>query len=186
MGESTSRLCVRHFAHGVLACDAFHIKYFRNMSQADAKCVEQMHHDAHGIHGIAFSIDCTHFLGKVPNGQYKGKESGPTVVMEAGCDYNLWFWHCVFGYVGTMIDINIWDSSKQHQSLHDGSFEKNVFDFEIGVRIYYIYILWSKQQMDNTQWADNAQPYATANLHLLVSAVPCCQPIHCCLPDSNH
>jgi hypothetical protein len=46
MGESTSRLCVRHFAHGVLACDALHN---RKTSQADAKCVEQMHHDAHGI-----------------------------------------------------------------------------------------------------------------------------------------
>ena len=42
MGESTSWLCVRHFAHGVLACDALRNKYFRKMSQADAKRVEQM------------------------------------------------------------------------------------------------------------------------------------------------
>jgi hypothetical protein len=76
------------------------------MSRADAKCVEQMHHDAHGVHGMAFSIDCTHFFGgKCPtkyHGKYKGKESGPTVDVEAGCDYQLWFWHCVFVYVVTM------------------------------------------------------------------------------------
>jgi hypothetical protein len=32
MGESTSRLCVKHFARGVLRCDALHDKYFRKMS----------------------------------------------------------------------------------------------------------------------------------------------------------
>jgi hypothetical protein len=131
MGESTSRLCVKHFVRGVLRCDALRDKYFRKMSRADAKRVEQMHYDAHGVHGMAFSIDCTHFLGgKCPtkyHGQHKGKESGPTVVVEAGCDYQLWFWHCVFGYVGTMNDINIWDSSKLHQSLHNGTFEKKRF-----------------------------------------------------------
>jgi hypothetical protein len=91
MGESTSRLCVQHFARGILGCDAICNKYFRKMSPADAKRVEQMHYDAHGIHGMAFSIDCTHFFGgKCPtkyHGQYKGKESDPTVVVEAGCDY---------------------------------------------------------------------------------------------------
>ena len=31
-----------------------------------------------------------------------------------------------------MNDINIWDRSSLHQSLHDGTFEWNDFDFEIG------------------------------------------------------
>jgi hypothetical protein len=30
----------------------------------------------------------------------------------------------VFGYVGTMNDVNIGDSSKLYKSLHDGAFEK--------------------------------------------------------------
>jgi hypothetical protein len=34
--------------------------------------------------------------------------------------------------MGTMNDINIWDRSKLHKSLHDGSFEKNDFSFEVG------------------------------------------------------
>jgi hypothetical protein len=31
-----------------------------------------------------------------------------------------------------MNNINIWDSSSLHQSLHDGTFEWNDFAFEIG------------------------------------------------------
>ncbi len=136
MVESTSRLCLRHFVKGVLHCDNIRGKYFRSMSPSDAKRVEKLHHDIHGVHGMAFSLDCSHFRwAKCPmqyHGQYKGKEEGPTVVVEAGCDYNLWFWHCVFGYVGTMNDINIWDSSKLHMALHNGSFEPNDFPFVIG------------------------------------------------------
>jgi hypothetical protein len=41
-------------------------------------------------------------------GQYNEKEDGPTAVVKAGCNNQLWFWHCVFGYVGSMNDINIW------------------------------------------------------------------------------
>ena len=63
MGESTSRLCVSHFVHGVLSCNDIRNKYFRKMSTADAKRVEKMHHDVHGIRGMAFSLDCSHFFG---------------------------------------------------------------------------------------------------------------------------
>jgi hypothetical protein len=54
MGESTSRLCLKHFVTGVLGSDEICNKYFRNMSSADAKRVEKMHHDAHGVRGTAF------------------------------------------------------------------------------------------------------------------------------------
>jgi hypothetical protein len=128
MGESTSRLCLHHFVQGILNCDDIRCKYFCTMSSLDAKRVERMHHDVHGAHGMAFSLDCIHFSwGKCLtkyHGQYKVNDDCPTVVVEADCDYNLWFWHCVFGYIRTMDDINIWDSRKLHQSLHDGTFEK--------------------------------------------------------------
>ena len=85
MGESTSRLCVSHFVRGILSCDDIHDKYFQKMSPSDAKWVERMHHEAHGIPGMAFSLDCSHFLGVNVLHSYKGKESGPTVVIEAAC-----------------------------------------------------------------------------------------------------
>eukprot|EP00978_Attheya_sp_CCMP212_P025692 scaffold83149_cov57-Attheya_sp.AAC.2 len=35
----------------------------------------------------------------------------PNIVLEAKCDYNLWFWHVACGFSGTMNDINIWGVS---------------------------------------------------------------------------
>ncbi len=129
-------LSVSHFVRCILGCDDICDKYFGKMPSANTKRVEKLHHKVHGVHGMASSLDCSHFFwGKCPtkfHGQYKGKESGPTVIVEAACDYNLCFWHCVFGYVGTMNVINIWDSSTLHQSLQDGTFVPNVFDFEVG------------------------------------------------------
>jgi hypothetical protein len=135
MGESTSRLCVTNFVTTLLRCRVLTEKYLRKMSPSDARRVEKLHSEVHGVRGMAFSIDCSHiFWDKCPiahQGQYKGKEGSPTIVIEAGCDYHLWFWHCVFGYVGSMNDINIWDCSKLHESLQDGSFELNDFGFDI-------------------------------------------------------
>jgi hypothetical protein len=58
-----------------------------------------------------------------------GKESGgPTVVLEALCDFNLWFWHALFGYAGSLNDLNILNLSPFLESLVDGTFlelEKN-------------------------------------------------------------
>jgi hypothetical protein len=34
-------------------------KYSQKMSPGDAKQVERMHHEAHSIPGMAFSLDCT-------------------------------------------------------------------------------------------------------------------------------
>jgi hypothetical protein len=45
------------------------------------------------------------------HGQYQGKEGKPTIVVEALADYNLYAWHAVFCYAGTLNDISIWDSS---------------------------------------------------------------------------
>ena len=39
-------------------------------------------------------------------------------------------------YVGTRNNINIWDSSKLHQSLHDGTLERNDFSFEVGGKVF--------------------------------------------------
>jgi hypothetical protein len=54
-----------------------------------------------------------------------GKNStGPTVVLEALCDYHLWFWHASFGYAGSLNDLNILNLSPFLNTLLDGSFSK--------------------------------------------------------------
>jgi len=41
-------------------------------------------------------------------------------------------WHAVFGYVGTLNDLTIWDNSFLLHSICDGSFEMLDFQFTIG------------------------------------------------------
>jgi hypothetical protein len=70
MGESTSWLCLHHFVRGLLSYDEIHTKYFCTMPPSNAKWMERMRYDAHGVHGMAYSLDCSHFaLGECPTNQ---------------------------------------------------------------------------------------------------------------------
>ena len=75
------------------------------------------------------SLDCMHIPWKncpmAWKGSYttgKDKKTQPTLVLEALCDYNLWFWHAAFGFAGSLNDINILNLSPLLESLLDGSF----------------------------------------------------------------
>jgi hypothetical protein len=47
------------------------------------------------------------------------KESGgPTVVLEALSDFILWFWHALFGYAGSLNDLNILNLSPFLENLN--------------------------------------------------------------------
>jgi hypothetical protein len=100
------------------------------MSCEDAKKVVAKHKAIHGIDGIAYSIDCCHFVWKncptLWKGTFEGKEKVPTIVLEAGSDYDLFFWHVAFGFPGTQNDINIWDRSPLHTVLVDGTWATQV------------------------------------------------------------
>ena len=58
--------------------------------------------------------------------QEQGKEGFPSIVMEAVCDYNLWFWHISFSYAGSLNDINIWDQSPFLTKFLDGKYSQNI------------------------------------------------------------
>ena len=70
------------------------------------------------------------------HGQFQGKEGKPTIVVETLADHNLYAWHAVFGYCGTLNDLSIWDSSYLLQSLCDGSFSDLDFPFKIGGELF--------------------------------------------------
>jgi hypothetical protein len=67
--------------------------------------------DKRGIPGYLGSLDCCHLAWKnCPrgwSGQYSGKEGIPTIVMEVVAGYNLHIWHLMFGFPGSLNDINI-------------------------------------------------------------------------------
>jgi len=73
------RLCVEKFLHGIVDVEPF---IFLLMSLTDARCMETMHFDQNGIHGMAGSLDCCHVGWNnhtvAHQGQFKGKEEKPT------------------------------------------------------------------------------------------------------------
>jgi hypothetical protein len=65
------------------------------------------------------------------------ESSGPTVVLEAWGDHDLWFWHASSGFAGSLNDLNTLNLSPLLESLVDGSFAKlekraTVVPFDIG------------------------------------------------------
>lgn len=84
-------------------------------------------------HGEALYCIMRDYLGPTPlfwkncpkawQGSFKGKENKPTIVMEAICDYHLFFWHVSYGYAGTLNDKNVLHLSPFLEGLIDGSFK---------------------------------------------------------------
>ena len=135
MGESTVRQAVSKLAE-ILNNEEVMAKYLRKLTKCDAMKVSELHNNQHGIPGMIGCLDCMHVPWEnCPNylhGQHVGKEGVPTLVVEASCDYNLYFWHHDFGHAGALNDLNIWERSELHKSFLDGTIAKMDFDFEIG------------------------------------------------------
>jgi hypothetical protein len=56
MGESTARLCVTNFATTLLCCKVITEKYLRKMIPSDARRVEKLHSEVHGVRGMVFQL----------------------------------------------------------------------------------------------------------------------------------
>ena len=100
-----------------------------------------MHHDLHGIDGMLGSLDvtkvCWENCPRALKGQYQGKEKVATIGLEAVSDSNLWIWHRMFGFPGTLNDINIWERSPLFQAMQDGSHSEIDFDFEMDGKTFH-------------------------------------------------
>ena len=74
------------------------------------------------------SLDCSHTWWKncpvAWQGSFKGKEKKPSIVLEAMCDYHMYFWHTSYGYCGTLNDINVLSLSPLFESMIDGTIEE--------------------------------------------------------------
>ena len=102
-----------------------------------------------GFPGCFGSWDCKHFLWRnFPTrlaGQYKGKENGNTVIMEAICDPNLYIWYFNFGHPGSMNDINVLDRSSIVAGIMNQTFYTKVNPYTIdGIQINWFYFLADK------------------------------------------
>eukprot|EP00956_Cyclotella_meneghiniana_P042514 scaffold248515_cov72-Cyclotella_meneghiniana.AAC.2 len=146
MGESTAALCVSHLCRGIVNCPGIADVYLRTPTKDDAKRIERLHHETHGIRGMLGSLDVTKVVWEncpaALKGQYQGKEKVATIGLEAVADHNLWIWHRAFGFPGTLNDINIWERSPLFQSMQDGSHSEIDFEFLINgetfTKLYYL------------------------------------------------
>eukprot|EP00934_Nitzschia_sp_Nitz4_P000358 Nitzschia sp. Nitz4//scaffold549_size3348//1663//3261//NITZ4_009270-RA/size3348-processed-gene-0.5-mRNA-1//-1//CDS//3329554287//358//frame0 len=111
-------------------------EYLRQPTAADLKGLNKLHKRVHKVPGMLGSLDCSHTIWKncpkAWQGSFQGKEGVPTVVLEATCDFNLWFWHASFGHAGTLNDKNILALSPLMMSFDNGNFGE-LEDEEAGV-----------------------------------------------------
>ncbi len=100
------------------------------MSRSDAEAVRKLHKEKHGVDGMAFSINCMHIFWKncpvAWQGMFQGMKGSPTIVCEAGVDYNGWFWHFKSGFPGAMNDKTIWGQSPLHRALETQTFDSEI------------------------------------------------------------
>ena len=104
----------------------YHEEYLRLPTRADLRNISRLHKSVHKVDGMFGSLDCMHTTWKncpkAWQGNFKGKEKHPSIVMEGICDYHLWFWHYSYGYAGTLNDQNILNLSPFLESLTNGQF----------------------------------------------------------------
>ena len=139
MSPPLARQCCNEF--DIAMNNLFLNEYLRKPTSEDLMAITQLHHSKHGVPGMFGSLDCMHTVWKncpiAWHGSYQGKEKAPTLVLEAVCDYNLWFWHAFYGSAGSFNDINILRLSNLMTSFLDGSFlesekEAGVIPYSIG------------------------------------------------------
>ena len=145
MGVSTARLCLLKMCRVLASNTDLHVIYMRDMWQSDAARVSAAHCREHGVIGQLGSLDCMHVGWKncpvAWQGQETGKECSPTIVLEAMCDHNLWFWHTSFGWAGSLNDINIWERSSLLKKMVDGTMAHDL-DFTYNIAGQEFNKLW--------------------------------------------
>ena len=140
MSETLCDDCCKNFDKAIMAI--YMKEYLRVPTKADLKAIAQLHKSVHQVDGMFGSLDCTHTYWKncpkAWHGTYKGKEKKPSIVLEAICDYQLFFWHASYGYCGTLNDINILNLSPFLSQLVDGTFHEQETEKEAAVVPYSV------------------------------------------------
>ncbi len=126
MSKTFSRECCEEFDKAIISL--YQEEYLRCPTEDDLKAIVKLHKARHKVNGMFGSLDCSHTYWKncpkAWQGSYKGKENKPSIVLEAICDYHLWFWHVSYGYAGTLNDKSIFAMSPLLRAIVSGEFEQ--------------------------------------------------------------
>ena len=138
MSQTFARQCCEQFDAAIIK--VYKTEYLRLPTAEDLKAIIKLHKAVHQAKGLFGSLDCTHTYWKncpkAWQGSYKGKEKQCSIVLEAISDYHMWFWHCSYGFAGTLNDKNILNLSPFLERLLDGSFAS--LEKEAGVVPFYL------------------------------------------------
>jgi hypothetical protein len=133
MSRPYARVCCIEFDKAIKLI--YMKEWLRLPTATDLKSILLLHKTVHGVEGMMGSLDCSHTYWKncpkAWQGSYKGKEKMPSIVLEAICDYRLFFWHVSYGYTGNLNDRTILSLSPLFDRLLDGSFHQ--LEVESGV-----------------------------------------------------
>jgi hypothetical protein len=125
MSQTSAAICCTEFDNAIKAC--YMQEYLRLPTKQDLRGILKLHKEVHHVDGMFGSLDCCHTYWKncpkAWQGSFKGKENKPSIVLEGIVDYHLFFWHCSYGYAGTLNDRNILNLSPFYEGLLDGTFE---------------------------------------------------------------
>ena len=123
MSGAMARTCQRQFDKVMVTL--YTSEFLRQPTPADLKAIDDLHFREHGVRGMYGSLDCMHTAWKncpkAWQGSFVGKEKKPTIVLEAVCDYNLWFWNAFYGSGGAFNDLNVLALSNLVKMIVDGT-----------------------------------------------------------------
>jgi hypothetical protein len=126
MSKGFAKQCCLEFDEAIKIC--YEEEFLRLPTSKDLQGICKLHKARHKVDGMFGSLDCTHTYWKncpkAWQGSFHGKENRPSIVLEAICDYHLFFWHLSYGYAGTLNDLNIINMSPFHEQLLNGHFHK--------------------------------------------------------------
>jgi len=104
-------------------------------SRSKARKIIALYEQVHKIPGMMGSLDVTKVQWKRSPTAWKGKLQGrgkfPSIGLGAVVDNNLWSWHAVFGFPGTLNDTNIWERSSLYESVINRRHNELDFDFRL-------------------------------------------------------
>ena len=127
MSKTLAKDCYNNFQNTMI--ELYLKEYVRVPTSEDLRAITQLHKAVHGVQGMLGSLDCMHtYWDKCPvawQGAFSnGAKKKPSIVLEAACDYHLWFWHASYGYAGTLNDINIINPSPLPEAFINGEMAK--------------------------------------------------------------
>jgi hypothetical protein len=138
MSQSMTRRCCIEF--NKMIPKIFADEYIRLPTAQDLQALSGLHKQVHGVDGMFGSLDCMHTYWKncpvAWQSGFLGRNSGPTIVLEAIADYNLFFWHLSYGYAGAMNDLCILNISPLLRKWTEGTF--TALEQEAGVVPYVV------------------------------------------------